>query len=165
MIKNVLAFSEYELFDVISILDESIALVYIHEGMKSSVNKNLGGIFYIKGLDFDIGEDKIEKRYVSEEEFVGLKNFIDNLDGKVSALIVCCGGGISRSAGVAEAISEYLNINLNLWEISRFHPNILYYLRACDVLGVPYSKEKLIELFDTRSRCSMFHCSASRADF
>ena len=81
-----------------------------------------------------------------KEDFVGLKEFIDNL--KSNILIVHCGAGVSRSAGVMAAILEYLEVeDYNIFDEKKFMPNRLVYRLAKEELGIGKNQEYYDEVF------------------
>lgn len=72
-----------------------------------------------------------------QECFDGLKEFVDDIYGKVNMIIIHCAAGMSRSPAVAEAIVEYLDSEDVLYEGPDYmnEKNPLVYRFACSELG------------------------------
>lgn len=72
--------------------------------------------------------------------FEGLKEFVDSM-ADVSVFIVQCGAGLSRSAGVAQAICEYLDWRdnddktISLRDLGFFPNNLVYRLCKKELEG------------------------------
>ena len=96
------------------------------EDVKFQYNKNIDKIFRMKFHDI-ITDMKIEPfiKAPRQEDFAGLKDFVDSLD--CDLLIVHCAAGQSRSAAVGAAINEYLNLGYKIFGDTRFCPNHTVY--------------------------------------
>lgn len=77
---------------------------------------------------FDTDKDKLGIPAPKQEDFAGLKNYIDQLvQTNCRTLFVHCGGGISRSSAVAAAISDYLHLGYDIFSDRKYKPNMLVY--------------------------------------
>ena len=121
-------------------------------------NPNIKAIFRMKFNDLDLGEGRFtEFQEAVEEDFEGLKEFVDSLhDLNVEQLIIHCYGGISRSAAVGAAVNEYLGLNENIWNNKIFFPNLHVYKLACNELGMKRTRKDIDRLFKLRGKISMF---------
>lgn len=85
-----------------------------------------------------------ENKEPKQEDFVGLKAFIDKFknDSEIEEIIVHCAAGISRSSAVAAAICQYLDLDeLNIiWNNPNFVPNSLVYKLALKELGLEWNE-------------------------
>ena len=124
-------------------------------------------IYRIFCYDIDIAEDPYDGdgAYATEKDFKGFKAFIDRYRDTFGEIIVKCGGGISRSAGVAAALIDYLGVDRNIWVEREYFPNILLYVLATNELGIYKTKEEIIRLFDLRSKHSRYHYNSKKEYF
>lgn len=110
-----------------------------------------GPIFYtpskrkgILRLWFNDIDRPYENKEPKQEDFVGLKAFIDKFknDSEIEEIIVHCAAGISRSSAVAAAICQYLDLDeLNIiWNNPNFVPNSLVYKLALKELGLEWNE-------------------------
>lgn len=76
-------------------------------------------------MRFNDTENRLSDMSAGEKDFSGLKHFLDSTDA--DTLVVHCFAGISRSAGAAAAIAEYLGIRMRIWTDRRYDPNVLVY--------------------------------------
>ena len=119
-------------------------------------NPNIDKVFrmYFYDLESDFkASDKIYRAPI-QSDFVGLKNFIDNLD--CDLLIVHCGAGQSRSAGVAAAINEYLNLGYDIFGDKRYSPNGTVYKCCLNELGIAKSKDYFEEVFNASPQIDVY---------
>lgn len=72
------------------------------------------------------------------EDMVGLKEFVDSWD-KSKHLMIHCFAGISRSTGLAKAISDYTGVDVVYTEEPYHNPKV--YVSALTVLGLEPDKE------------------------
>ena len=105
---------------------------------------------YLKGilrLQFnDIESDINGVKAPVKEDFIGLKEFIDSWNTGI--LIVHCGAGVSRSAGVMAAILEYLQVtDYDIFNDKRHIPNRLVYRLASQELGIGKGNEYFENVF------------------
>ena len=76
----------------------------------------MSSLFTINGI-FIVGP--------KQDDFNGLKKFIDmNATNDIVEIVVHCGAGVSRSAGTALAIAEYLGIDNDIQSNPNFNPNL-----------------------------------------
>lgn len=71
-----------------------------------------------------------------QEDFTGLKDFVDRILPSCGSLLIHCWEGTSRSAAVAAAISEYRGGMDTVRIRQRYAPNPLVYTLACRELGI-----------------------------
>lgn len=117
-------------------LNKSTSIISITEPLDENIEfektDNLKDIFRMQFFDLEVDFKSIEAP--KQKDFNGLKNFVDNIN--CDELIIHCYAGVSRSAAVAAAISEYLKINLNIFNSQDFDPNKLVYKLACKELNI-----------------------------
>lgn len=91
-------------------------------------NLNILDVFRMQFNDYTykVNELSIPER----KDFIGLKDFIDKYRDEVDEIIVHCAAGVSRSAGCAVALSQYLSIEDNISNNERYKPNRLVYRLA-----------------------------------
>lgn len=104
----------------------SIISKYDLKEVEFANNKNIIDIFRMSFNDLD--KDCNEAKAPIQEDFNGLKNFVDKY--KDYDMIVHCGAGVSRSAGTALAICQYLDIKTNIDTSPNYIPNRLCYRLA-----------------------------------
>ena len=162
---NLKIMSEYEAKRKSSSFSVPTAIISITAPTEEPIifanNDNIKEIFRMRFYDIDVGEvvlrEDTELREATQEDFNGLKTFIDSLKAKnIEQLIVQCAAGISRSAGVACAIDEYLGLNNNFWFQRQYFPNILVYRLTCNELGISKTQETYDNLFGVREENSMY---------
>jgi predicted protein tyrosine phosphatase len=151
--------SEYEAKRKSSYFSVPTAIISITEPTEEPVifadNSNIKEIFRMRFYDLEVGKNELKE--ATQEDFNGLKTFIDSLKAKnIEQLIVHCAAGISRSAGVACAIDEYLGLNNNFWFQRQYFPNIHVYKLTCNELGISKTQETYNELFGVREENSMY---------
>lgn len=72
-----------------------------------------------------------------QSDFDGLREFIDKMVQKeVAVIVVHCAAGISRSAGTAAAISDYLRLGAHIFDNPAYFPNRLAYRLARHEFGL-----------------------------
>lgn len=85
----------------------------------------------------DISEPTAKYLTMSEDDARKIHTFIDVYKDKVNTIIVHCAAGISRSAGVACALSVYLNgTDRDIWTSGEYQPNRLCYQLLLKELGL-----------------------------
>lgn len=79
-----------------------------------------------------------------QEDFTGLKEFIDKYKNEVEEIIVHCAAGISRSSAVAAAICQYLNLDEEntIWANHHYIPNRLVYRLAIKELELVWCESQ-----------------------
>lgn len=85
-----------------------------------------------------------------QNDFAGLKDFIDTYKDQVDEIIVHCAAGISRSSATAAAICQYLKIDevKTIWANSDYIPNTLVYKLALKELGLKYCEHQISNYID-----------------
>ncbi len=112
-----------------------------------SDNKNIDKILrlYFNDCVADIKyKDDVLKAPI-QEDFKGLKDFVDNLS--CDLLIVHCGAGVSRSAAVGAAINDYLNLGYKIFGNPNYSPNPTVYKCCQNELGIAKTQSYYEELF------------------
>lgn len=85
----------------------------------------------------DISEPTEGHLTMSEDDAKKIHRFVDAYKDKVNTIIVHCAAGVSRSAGVACALSIYLNgSDRDIWTSGEYHPNSLCYKMMLKELGL-----------------------------
>ena len=109
---------------------------------------NINGIFrmYFNDLITDFGKDKDFMPAPKQEDFAGLKKFVDNLDCEL--LVVHCGAGYSRSAAVAAAINDYLNLGYEIFGNPNYCPNLTVYSCCLQDFGIAKTQVFYENLFN-----------------
>ena len=124
----------------ISCPDETGPIFYTPSKLKDIKRK---GILRLWFNDID---RPYENKEPKEEQFIGLKAFIDTFkdNPEIKDIIVHCAAGISRSSAVAAAICQYLSLNeLDIiWSNYRYVPNTLVYKLALKELGLKWCEEQ-----------------------
>lgn len=73
---------------------------------------------------YDVEMDYAGMRAAVQEDFSGLRAFVDRMaDAGAVCFLVHCGAGISRSSATAQAISDYLGADLDVFSDPRYMPN------------------------------------------
>ena len=93
---------------------------------------NLFRMFF-NDIEHDIQVYDLLYEAPKQEDFDGLKDFIDNC--REDKIVVHCAAGISRSAAVAQAISDYKNYGYDFWADGQHIPNRLVYRLAMNEFG------------------------------
>ena len=85
----------------------------------------------------------------SASDIKGLKKWVDDVfqNQDIRILAVHCAGGISRSAGMGQAISDYKGLGYHAWANIHHHPNRLVYKLTCEELGVDTRETDIREIF------------------
>lgn len=85
----------------------------------------------------DISEPTEGCLTISEDDTKKIHRFVDDNKDKVNTIIVHCAAGVSRIAGVACALSVYLNgSDMDIWNKGIYNPNILCYKMLLKELGL-----------------------------
>ncbi len=67
----------------------------------------------MNGKEIDIiGGGTLKLKFITRDDALSITHFFEEIKDKVSLLVVHCGAGISRSAGVAIAIAEQVDISM-----------------------------------------------------
>jgi hypothetical protein len=84
---------------------------------------------------------------MSEQDAERIRMFVDTWKDKVSNIVVHCFAGISRSAGVACAVSKYLNgSDYDIWNSGKYYPNSHCYKLTCKAFGFDVTDEYIKKL-------------------
>ena len=117
-------------------------------------NPNIKAVFHMSFDDVLVpADDEIPP---VQDDFRGLKEFVDSLSVKV--LLIHCAAGMSRSAAVATAIAEYLGHSGNCVLVTKqeYSPNMMVYRFACKELGIsPASAIQSIQQADIHGFCEI----------
>lgn len=100
--------------------------------IKFSNNPHLLKVLNLKFNDLESNDTKNNIKAPTLEDFKNLKNFVDSIDNCI--LIIHCFAGESRSAGLAAAINEYLNLGYDILDDKDFRINKRVYKLAKNVL-------------------------------
>ena len=117
-------------------------------------NDNLIAIFNMKFNDIDNSDWFVDGKKLESpklEDFKGLKNFLDeHIDDSIEEIVVHCGAGVSRSAGVALAIAEYLNIPNDIATSKNYCPNLWVNKLAKQELGIFKDEDFYKKIFEAK---------------
>lgn len=93
-------------------------------------NNSIKEILYLSFYDISEETKDIFGGYesMSPDEAAKIAHFVNKWKDRVDTIWVNCEVGVSRSAGIAIAIMEYLNMDLTpILESTTFYPNMLCY--------------------------------------
>ena len=93
-------------------------------------NKSIKEVLYLSFYDISEETKDIFGGYSSmdPEDAKKIAHFVNKWKDKVDTIWVNCEVGVSRSAGIAMAIMEYLNMDLKqILESTTYYPNMLCY--------------------------------------
>ena len=91
---------------------------------------------YVLRLYEDIDRE-IPGRSFSKEDAEVIAGFVTSQLDSVDTLYICCDAAASRSPAVAAAVMRHIGLDdMKVWRNSRYHPNMLVFLRLCEALGV-----------------------------
>lgn len=83
-----------------------------------------------------------------QQDFNGLRAFVDEMVKEhVQIFIVHCAAGISRSAGVAAALNEYLGLHEDIFGNPNYFPNRLVYRLSLNEFGITRTQEEYEKIF------------------
>lgn len=89
-----------------------------------------------------------EMKCPKQQDFDGLREFTDSMvREEVQVFLVHCAAGISRSAGVAAALNEYLGLHEEIFGNPDYFPNRLVYKLALNEFGMVKSKKYFEKIF------------------
>jgi predicted protein tyrosine phosphatase len=118
---------------VISIQDPFEKFVYLPK------NKNRVGVLKLKFYDFD-GEQGIpiyDAHLFTEKDANYILNFVERIKDRVDLICVNCVAGVSRSAGIASALSKIYN-NDDSYYFKHYCPNMFIYRT---ILNIHYNEK------------------------
>lgn len=108
---------------------------------KFNNNPHIKGIFRMSFYDVMEG-DAQDYEPPKPSNFAGLKRFIDSNKNKIDGIIIHCDAGISRSAGCAMAMADYVGCeNIVRTQGEKFRPNFTVYDCTRKELGTYYGSE------------------------
>lgn len=93
-------------------------------------NRTVKNILYLSFYDIDEDTKSIFKGFepMTYDDAIKIADFVKNMKDKVESIWINCEVGVSRSAGVALAIAEYLNIDTTqILNSETYRPNKLCY--------------------------------------
>jgi predicted protein tyrosine phosphatase len=130
-------------------LKEKTAIISIND-MADGVNRfahseNLIGVCTVF---FDDVCDSYEYGYfMTIEDAIKIKDFVDNMWDKIDCLIVHCYAGISRSAGCMSGILQAKGIDDSwIWNDKKYCPNTFVAKKILEAYGINYNNyDKLWE--------------------
>lgn len=131
---------------VISITDpgQPLADIKLGKAVKSIFRLS----FYDLNTDFTSRDKSVFYPAAKEEDVIGLKEFVDSFqENGITTLIIHCGAGISRSAGVAAAVEEYLGLPNTIWRNDLYEPNYHVYRLALKEFGIYQDEERMNNVF------------------
>ena len=112
-------------------------------------NPHIKGIFRMSFHDV-MENDAEEYEPPKPSDFIGLKRFIDFHKDSISGIVIHCDAGISRSAGCAMAVAEYLGCeNIVRTQGESFRPNFTVYDCTRKELGIYYDYAENLAFNDT----------------
>lgn len=110
-------------------------------------------ILYLLELHFDdVEEDWHNEKAMTFEDAENIVNFVKQLND-VDTLYVHCGAGISRSAGVAAAISKALTGDDTYFFERPFCPNMNCYKLTLKAFGLDTTPMELLRLDNKINEC------------
>ncbi len=121
-----LSYTDFEKDKIIISIKDPWAEKAQFNGGNGSIKENLYLSFY------DISEETKEifggYSSMSPDDALKIAHFVNKWKNKVDTIWVHCEVGVSRSAGIAMAITEYLNMDLKpILENPAYSPNMLCY--------------------------------------
>ena len=117
---KILVVSKSKLLQFVELLSEDKCVISIQDPKSFIRFKTKAKILYLKFHDVEEGSQAI-----SENDATAIANFV--IRNKNKDFIVSCEAGISRSSGVAGAISKHLYDNDEEFFKPPYNPNILCY--------------------------------------
>lgn len=144
-------------YAVISIVSPSSRNADISEGGQ------IKNVFRMKF--YDVEEDTYQTRYLhsrnksmrirypapTHKDMRGLKEFVDSLDD-IDTLIIHCGAGISRSAGIASAVEKYLGMEDTIWCSDKYFPNRCVERVALEIFGISKDENYYSDIFSEQTK-------------
>lgn len=101
-------------------------------------NQNILRVLYLKFDDVEKGEPNC----ITSEDAKKIAKFVNSLNKNTEQIIVHCGAGVSRSAGVCAAIMKYLTgDDSEIFDNPKYCPNMTCYRT---VLNEFYSPKEVI---------------------
>ena len=138
MIEKIVIMSQEEALRMLPKMEDTAVVSIVGKDQANPVWE--GARLPVYNVSFDDTEDSMSETCAEAKDFSGLKSFLDTADAKT--LVVHCYAGISRSAGVAAAIAEYLGIRMRIWTNRHYDPNVLVYELVKKSLAGEKEKER-----------------------
>ncbi len=92
----------------------------------------------------DVTEDGAFGFCITDEDAAAIRTFIKSVEDKVQRLIVHCEAGVSRSAGVAAAITKALHgDDMPIFNSTQYCPNMTCYKKVLLAFFVEVDEEEL----------------------
>ena len=105
-------------------------------------DNGIEAICYVSFDDVEIGKVNC----ITDDDAKRISSFVYEVISKKDKLIVQCGAGISRSAGVAAAILKHFSDNdMLIWGNFRYYPNILCYRKVLAAFNGVIDEQELRE--------------------
>ena len=128
-----------------------ISITTLSEGEISfAENQNIKEIFHMhfNDLDADLKTDARFFKAPVQEDMNGLHEVVDRMfDMDLHEIVVHCAAGISRSAAVAQAISDYKNLGYQFYNDGMHIPNGLVYSLCLNEFGIGKDEEYYEKVF------------------
>ena len=134
------------------LIKENFAVISITNPFtQDAIIKNSDNLMGLLRLNFDdIEKDEIRNhvkyKTISNEQAKEIVDFVNSVKDKVDLLIVHCEAGVSRSVGVAAAVSLILNgSEEEFFTRPSYYPNMKCYRTVLEAFGVsnaPMSQEE-----------------------
>lgn len=103
-----------------------------------SNNKTIKDILYLEFYDISYNSQEIFKGYtpMTDDDAIQIRDFVLKWKDKVDTLWIHCDAGISRSAGVAAGILEFLGEDISyIFDSKMYYPNLLCYHKTLNILS------------------------------
>lgn len=132
--ENIQRFKTKERYAVISVQDPRCDFVRLYQ------NPNRRGVLQLKFYDLDTptGQENYDSYMFTVEDARKILTFVECLKDSITILCVNCVAGVSRSAGIAGAISKIYN-GTDEYFFKHYLPNSLVYRTILDT----YYKDKI----------------------
>ena len=152
--RKILIFSEMEalIYAEEAKLPSAIISIIAKSDKKLKFAKN-DAIRQVFRMQFnDLERDTPFKGYIYkapvQADMKGLKKFVDKIwETDITKIVVHCAAGISRSAAVAQAISDYKGMGYSFWNDGLHIPNRLVYRLCMNEFGLGKTEEEYQKLF------------------
>lgn len=123
--------------------------------LKRAMTDEKSNVAHVEFFHFD----DIDKEYhsislnsISEEDAKRIVETVKEWAGKVDTIYVHCDAGVSRSAGVAAAISKALTGDDEyFYTCGLYAPNPLCYRKVLNAFGLTMKQEDYMKLFESES--------------
>ena len=131
-----------------------ISITTLSEGeIPFADNENIKEIFHMhfNDLEENIQTEALFFKAPVQEDMNGLRDVVDRLfDLDVNEIVVHCAAGISRSAAVAQAISDYKNLGYQFFNDGMHIPNSRVYRLCLNEFGIGKDQAYFEKIFDDK---------------